>query len=149
MADKVGAMIDELLHTIIYQINFGWNLLHRDFTEGKLKPFSRVANRVISLLPWLPHRKKRQGWECLPWEDETILPKLHSRFTEFRSFFLQELPVELRLSLNSTWFKLWVEDYELYEAVYFQMKAAKALILAEPSLVVLYLREKDPYSLST
>lgn len=133
------------LCAVTERLTYGWDGLLRHFEVHPLKPFRRTGESILSGLPSNP------GTHQTPFRtlmfDESILPDLRIRLEKVRSFFRDGVPDRVRYEYVSNYFKLWIEDYELNEAVYLQMKKAVAMIKEQPGIVELYLSEREPYRL--
>jgi len=133
------------LYVVTERLTYGWDGLLRYFELYLLKRFRRTGESILSGLPSNP------GTYQTPFRtlmfDESILPDLRIRLEKVRSFFRDGVPNRIRYEYVSNYFKLWIEDYELNEAVYLQMKKAVAMIKEQPGIVELYFSEREPYRL--
>ncbi|KAK1835634.1 hypothetical protein QBC39DRAFT_416308 [Podospora conica] len=130
---------------IIFRLTLGWNELLTDFDSRDLKRFRRAAQRIVSGLPTKPLTRDRL-FPKLDF-DGSMLPELRVRMEYLRSFIRDELPAHLREHYSQGLMAPWLEDYELNEAVYLQIKKAMGMIEEQPGIVEQYLDERDPYRL--
>ncbi|KAK4447169.1 hypothetical protein QBC34DRAFT_410041 [Podospora aff. communis PSN243] len=145
-----------VLSGIEYRLCFGWNILRRDFRNGKLKRFSASASkRLLSDLPYtdvlmstgVPSGEAR----IQIGEDSDVLRVLDSRIKDVRTFLQDEIPGEVHQSLVTSWFQIWLEDHELNVKCYKRMQAVTRC-LENPGgfeLLQAYFHEVDPYSLGS
>jgi hypothetical protein len=133
------------LDAVTDRLTCGWNCLFRDFGNYSLGRFHRAGKRIMSGLPSNPPTLETPAPTLIL--DESIIPDLRIRLEQLRSFFRDEVPDRIRDEYVSNFFKVWLEDYELNEAVYLQMKKATAMIKEQPGIVELYFSEREPYRL--
>jgi len=146
VSNVVIKMAERSLVGLAYQMTFGWTLLHRDFTSGRLKSFADVGLPIVSMLPWDPKCFEGSSGELRSLVfNESTFALIRDQLREIRRFLMEELPADLREELVSTWFKFWLEDYELHEDMYLRMHEIVRLIKEDRGVMESYFRDRDPY----
>ncbi|KAK0640558.1 hypothetical protein B0T16DRAFT_418111 [Cercophora newfieldiana] len=140
-ASKMAAEVREAMAN---RLIFGWDMVYNDFQQGKLVHYNAsFGDRILCVSPWKVPTPT--GWRL----KDSFIPELRVRLGYLRSFIRDTLTDELRVELVQSWFKVWLKEYELYEEAYIYMSKVHALIVDEPAILDDYVRERDPYGLST
>ncbi|KAK4150426.1 hypothetical protein C8A00DRAFT_18034 [Chaetomidium leptoderma] len=131
---------DDTLH----QLKFGWPLIHRDFNDSgnpnpPLAKFKAVGAEILSGLRWTSSTKQDIIIE------DSDLPDLGRRFQRYREFIDHEVDSETRWRVLQSWFKLWFEDYDLYEKRYHWLNKQIAWLESDVKIVLNYVLKRDPY----
>ncbi|KAK4236796.1 hypothetical protein C8A03DRAFT_45252 [Achaetomium macrosporum] len=120
---------------------FGWPFIEQDFlgVKGPLSKYQAVRDEILG---GLPLAELREAKVVLKLEE---LPDYRRRLQRYREFISKEVDEKTRAEIMQSWFKLWVEDYELIEGMYRWLNEQTAKLAADPYLVLNYVLEKGPY----
>ncbi|KAK3901825.1 hypothetical protein C8A05DRAFT_16035 [Staphylotrichum tortipilum] len=127
-----------------WSLGFGWALIERDFhcPYRRVAAFSNhpdVGAEILGGLRWSSWEKRN-----IVIQDADI-PDLRRRFERYRDFLYNHVVPAAQAEVLQSWFKLWVEDYRLAEALDETLGQQIALLESDPHLVLDYILEHDPY----
>ncbi|KAL2017430.1 hypothetical protein VTK56DRAFT_2086 [Thermocarpiscus australiensis] len=129
-------------------LQFGWTFVWNDFIakhrrSAPLEAHETVKTEVVDGLK-MKHDPRQLHDPVLDF-DESNLPDLRRRFHRFRDFLYNEVDASTRGTLLQSWYRLWVEDYDLLESEYHWLKQQIARIESDRDLVLKYVLDRDPY----
>ncbi|KAL2135480.1 hypothetical protein VTI74DRAFT_8339 [Chaetomium olivicolor] len=142
-------MLNHTLRSTRASLGFGWRLIHQDFNTATsqyrgalLSQYKAIGDEILDGLQWESETPFREALV-----EDSLLPDLRRRFLRYKNFIYNEVPAETRAELVQSWFQLWLEDYDLLEESYRELKRQIARFESDPNLVVNYVMEKEPYRL--
>ncbi|KAK0617765.1 hypothetical protein B0T14DRAFT_433602 [Immersiella caudata] len=147
VTNEAISLAKSLLPGIKQRLVFGWNMLYEDFKYAdRLAGFPAASERILSGLPYVANPENRHDIRKVIQINEDVLPVLRSRIWDVRAF-MKELPSDTHGQIVDSWFRLWLEDYELNDACYVRMLKVIKLLEASDYLLPTYFQERDPYRL--
>jgi hypothetical protein len=130
---------------VLSQLQFGWRFIYDDFNNAKnaatsLAEHKALADEILGGLKWLGRR--RTSVALAP----SNLPDLRRRFELYKDFiYSDKVDPDKRAEILQSWFKLWVEDYEKAEQMYYWLSKQIAWLEGDANAVLNYVLERDPY----
>ncbi|KAL1841766.1 hypothetical protein VTJ49DRAFT_6604 [Mycothermus thermophilus] len=123
-----------------WRLGFGWRWVREDLNNQP--DGDKIRTEVLD---GLTLEKGRPGYLDQVVVEESNIPDLRRRLLRYRDFVYNEVDEETRNELVSSWFKLWLDQYERLEEVYFLQKRLIQKLEKEPKLILNYMLERDPY----
>ncbi|AEO63750.1 uncharacterized protein THITE_2085263 [Thermothielavioides terrestris NRRL 8126] len=125
----------------LFRLGFGWKFIYRDFNDNNalLGRWKVVEPEILAGLRW------RNPREHDPEIEEADFDHLRRRLHRYRELIYNEVDPDTREAALQNWFRLWVEDYDLYEGMYHWLSQQIARIESDPHLVLNYVLERNPY----
>ncbi|KAK3315740.1 hypothetical protein B0H66DRAFT_518337 [Apodospora peruviana] len=135
------------LRRIQYRLGHGWRIVISDFDAevGRLRSWQAARNEILGghrLLLMSPMRGDTLA-------NERDRKELQRRLYRLRRLLMDEVDQRARNEVLQSWYRLWMEDYDLNQASFFRMLDIIAKIKENPQLLVDYALHPDRFRFET
>ncbi|KAL2264508.1 hypothetical protein VTJ83DRAFT_7018 [Remersonia thermophila] len=144
----VEELCDQLRHLLDlegaeHRLGFGWRFISQD-----LQAHPRDRGIRAEVLEGVRFRADSASQS--PVINESTLPDLRRRVVRYRQYMYNEADKETRDRQVMSWFKMWLDEYELLEDAYFLVKRLHdKLRTGHLNFILDYLKTQDPYRLQS